>query len=688
MQNQELNNNIILPSALALLKESFILYKRKFVTILGIVLPVFLITMIFGDKLIAGKFITGYANIYYTIIFILAFISELWSTAALLYMAKNESERISAVEAYRMSSKKIIPYTLLAILLSFIIIGGFFLAIIPGIIFLVWFSFAHIILIAEDEGVKVSLLKSKEYIRKHWWAIVWRHIFIIAIVSFAIILFGVLIIGPVLVVLNLPSKMAAGYISPFIWSLVVLYSFVTYRHLKQGKPENVLPIAPIKTKVMFGLAGILGMPIALSLFVISFLAYVFAADAPPPNDSDLRLPKIAVSDEENAFYDLEKILMYTNVNEDVIYYPIEQKDLITEYINNRNWDEEFVRDLLSKNESVFKYLDIAKTKPKFQNPLTQDPENLIIDPEGRSLNPVIFINIAKLDSLRSLSIFKDGQEQLALENAMQFTLFNQKIHNSQSGLLYYLASRPSKNIGLERINQIVADSTKLSSDILANYARRLDDIENSSGLKKAFMMEYTDQAVQFNKLSNAPSFYYFKQNKTKQYLVDNARIYIKSAEASCFPIATFEDANIAIEEVKQFSNSFHSITGLIKIPFTENFIGKQIQNFMFIYFNPSSMYFNRCNDDVMLSATKLIFALKAYNIDNGDLPQSLEVLVPKYIAKVPEDPFDGKSMKYLKDKKIIWSIGKDGIDSGGSEGDNWETMPDPTFSVDFGSQKF
>ena len=47
------------------------------------------------------------------------------------------------------------------------------------------------------------------------------------------------------------------------------------------------------------------------------------------------------------------------------------------------------------------------------------------------------------------------------------------------------------------------------------------------------------------------------------------------------------------------------------------------------------------------------------------------------------DPFDGKPIRYSKDKKIIYSVGEDGVDSGGSAGDDWRKMPDPTFSVDF-----
>ena len=45
---------------------------------------------------------------------------------------------------------------------------------------------------------------------------------------------------------------------------------------------------------------------------------------------------------------------------------------------------------------------------------------------------------------------------------------------------------------------------------------------------------------------------------------------------------------------------------------------------------------------------------------------SLESLVPKYINSIPLDPYDGQPFKYSKSKAIVYSVGKDLKDSGGS----------------------
>ena len=666
------NPNAVLPGALVLLKSAILLYKKKIRVISGIILPVLLITIL-SDRSITIKFINNYSVIYNTIAFIFHYLIIFWSTAALLLVIKNEAENVTAIGAYRQSGKRLALYILLAILSSFIITGGFLLAVIPGLIFLIWFSFANIILIIEGESIVTSLLKSKEYARNYWLSIAWRHIFIIVVAAFLATFISIAIIDSIILLFGFSSNpVHENYISLFIAPLIIIYSFLVYKSLRCIKQEVKTAIILLRTKIIFLIAGAIGMPIMISLLILGFLVYAFASDIPSPDDSDLRLSKVFVVEEDNAFYNLDKI------KDDIMHYPSDQSDLINDYVENKKWDEEFIADLLSRNELVLSYLDQAKAKPKFQNPSTHDPTMI-----GQNiLNPMLFINMATLDSLRSLYLFKRGQEQLALDNAMQLVLLAQKIHNSQSGLLYYLTARPLKNIGLTRIIQIVTDSEKLSSDLLANHVLDLNSIENTSGLKKAFIMEYLNRTNEISPINNVQTSYFFKPNKLKQLLIKDARMIMSSVEAHCTFNMTSEFL-VRFDEHKQFLSSVRSVQGFIKTIFSDNIIGKTAYHITVIMINPDGMRLNKCNDDVVLSAVRSLLALKAHEIDHNDLPSSLDELVPQYVSKVPLDPFDGKPIKYSKDKKIIYSVGEDGIDSGGSAGDDWRKMPDPTFSVDF-----
>jgi len=61
-------------------------------------------------------------------------------------------------------------------------------------------------------------------------------------------------------------------------------------------------------------------------------------------------------------------------------------------------------------------------------------------------------------------------------------------------------------------------------------------------------------------------------------------------------------------------------------------------------------------------------ALRAYRLERGEYPARLDSLVPKYLTKIPEDPFSAhKPLRYRRasNKYLLYSIGPDGRDNGG-----------------------
>lgn len=65
--------------------------------------------------------------------------------------------------------------------------------------------------------------------------------------------------------------------------------------------------------------------------------------------------------------------------------------------------------------------------------------------------------------------------------------------------------------------------------------------------------------------------------------------------------------------------------------------------------------------------TRLALGMKAYYLDHGELPTQLENLLPDYIGSIPSDPFDGAPLRYDKEQAILYSVGNDFVDDGGSE---------------------
>lgn len=75
---------------------------------------------------------------------------------------------------------------------------------------------------------------------------------------------------------------------------------------------------------------------------------------------------------------------------------------------------------------------------------------------------------------------------------------------------------------------------------------------------------------------------------------------------------------------------------------------------------------NRANARLRLLTAEL--ALRCYQADQGHPPEKLDQLVPKYLQRVPEDPFSHQPLHYQRvddTRWLVYSLGIDRIDDGG-----------------------
>jgi hypothetical protein len=90
------------------------------------------------------------------------------------------------------------------------------------------------------------------------------------------------------------------------------------------------------------------------------------------------------------------------------------------------------------------------------------------------------------------------------------------------------------------------------------------------------------------------------------------------------------------------------------------------------------------SERVSLGATQTLLALREYRDRTGALPAKLDDLVPTYLATVPSD-FDGKPLRYVREKAIVYSVGQGRKDKGGDpiaqRGDVTWAFENPTFAV-------
>jgi hypothetical protein len=70
--------------------------------------------------------------------------------------------------------------------------------------------------------------------------------------------------------------------------------------------------------------------------------------------------------------------------------------------------------------------------------------------------------------------------------------------------------------------------------------------------------------------------------------------------------------------------------------------------------------------DAEVRVLQIMVALHQYRQETGDWPMQLEDLVPDFLSTVPPDPFDGEPLRYQRETQVVYSVGPNRTDDGGS----------------------
>lgn len=462
----------------------------------------------------------------------------------------------------------------------------------------------------------------------------------------------------------------------------------------QPKPKTKL-----WKKVLFGFGIFIVVIVAVAYFLPNILSLLSPGDAPLADESLVRLQKISVPDNDNGFYDFSQIDPCTSDSptscKSIITIPQGFNDLAyTNYATPVKWDQTAVDAVLQQNQRVFTLFDQAVSKNYFQIPDYEDPANLKTSLKFYPMNS--WRVAARLQAIKALSLSYQGHADQALIEAVKINKLGSEIVKGHNDLIGALVGTGIQDLGSDTILQILpyGSSTK---ETLAQVQEVLKESGNDvEGYKDAFRFEYTHMAniidetwskdyqskiqaiagtqdtenmnpVTAHYINNS---YYFKPNMTKNLFNNLYSQEVSAVGEKC-----------GIEGLDEQLSMQDPLLLRWKMIFTKNVVGRII--FYVTGLSLSSAIEKQCQADLATNAVQLELALKEYEIDNGSLPPDLNSLVSQYIAAVPQDPFDHQPIRYNAQKKILYSVGLNGKDLGGSKGNNWRQMDNPTFPIQF-----
>ena len=96
---------------------------------------------------------------------VLAMLVLVAPAATALLLASAKGKKMSAMEAFKLGPQYGLRVVGISLLTALAIVGGFFLLLVPGLIFMAWFALSLYVALDEDKGVVDSMKRSKELVK-------------------------------------------------------------------------------------------------------------------------------------------------------------------------------------------------------------------------------------------------------------------------------------------------------------------------------------------------------------------------------------------------------------------------------------------------------------------------------------------------------------------------------------------
>jgi hypothetical protein len=259
--------------------------------------------------------------------------------------------------------------------------------------------------------------------------------------------------------------------------------------------------------------------------------------------------------------------------------------------------------------------------------------------------------------------------------AVELTEFAKELSECDSTLIHWLVMVTMQTIGLQGLEKALQKG-ELPKEVSLEYRQRLQAAELiHADFARCVRVEMWVQAGTLAKLaaakgkaqrdayllsvSGASNWFQSLTFKPNLTILENVHLVSPIAQGLA---ESWARGMAAAQEAERLAKAM-SDRGKWKNWLHPNFTGRTLIETSFsawdgiIQRTMQSVVLNRC--------LQCVLALRAFEMDEGRLPESLDVLVPKYLPVVPEDPFSGAALRWNPQTDRIYSVGGDGRDDGG-----------------------
>lgn len=355
--------------------------------------------------------------------------------------------------------------------------------------------------------------------------------------------------------------------------------------------------------------------------------------------------------------------------------------------DGRAQDPGWVRSMLDANRGAFAALDRFLGGPNVGIPVG-DYDSIMSHSDSYMSLQVL----AKLAVAEGWMLFREGHERAAFERVMLGMRIGRKLSDAYgANLLSLIFVTSTQGVSLYALEHMVRESS-LDPDQARGLAEELSAQRwDSATWERAWSAEYQFFAASIHDMDEAmatdppsalgaddglassilawmPRDYVWQSNRTRLEMASQYLELQRRASLDCLVPTATQGGEVVPSEPMPLTML------LLPNPVGRGFAGmaaSQLERFDV----------KRCQLETRIALVRAQIALRAYGQANGALPVSLAALVPDYLESIPVDRFGGAPLRYSRERAIVYSIGDDGIDAGGSDPPMQTDAHEPTIRV-------
>lgn len=416
----------------------------------------------------------------------------------------------------------------------------------------------------------------------------------------------------------------------------------------------------MKKKWKIALGVLLGLCLLAAAGLIALLRSL-PKDIAPFDDSALRRPVESLPDEKNAF-------AHYRLAAKAMQYP-DDLDRYCDILEGKEWDSEFVCSVLEINAEFFDHVRRANLLERCLAPRVET-----FDAPMPYL--AVWRSMARMYAIKADYHFREGQPGKAIEALGDMMRFASLCGAEPASRIQYRMSLALREIALFRARDMIRSGGFENRHLLRVIELLRDHEPSTREFVIALQTEYEIFGNLFEDMAagNIPmdggspimSFlgrfgarFFIHPNRTKrdmamfvQEIIDQVDQPYAQMELTCpgewsAPYLRIAGSN-DWRAMLRTPNLAGSILVGMSIPLSRSIVLRK----------KKARVFHR--------ATKLLAALHVFKNEHGRFPETLDELVPDILPAVPMDPYDGEPFRYSHEKGIVYSVGENLEDHGGS----------------------